>query len=187
MNISPSSKEKLQDGGQSACVCMQMSAFAPEMSRLKVTEKVLVRDGKRLIRQDLKATQVGAEPPKEAEAKEVKRSGLATSALLVFIAWKLNMEVCKCLFCIMFTNNRDLAPRCIALLLHLMNTATLHLVAAAVVALHCCFCIYGCSTKMHQARLAAVVLEVCLRVSRWSASSLFGSKSAAGLSMKSPA
>lgn len=156
------------------------------MSRLKVTEKVLVRDGKRLIRQDLKATQADAELPKEAEAEEVKRSGLATSALQVYTAWKLNVEVCKCWLCIMFTNNRDLESRYIALLLHLVKTATLHLVAAAVVALHCCFCIRDCSTKLHQARLAALVLEVCLRVSRWSASSLFGSKSAAGLSVKSP-
>lgn len=42
------------------CPCLQMSVFAPEMDRLKVTEKVLVRDGKRLIRQDLKAIQLAA-------------------------------------------------------------------------------------------------------------------------------
>ena len=60
---------------------MQMSAFAPEMNRMKVTEKVLVRDGKRLIRQDLKATQAAAEPPQESEALEVAHTGFATSLL----------------------------------------------------------------------------------------------------------
>ena len=37
-----------------------MSAFASEMDRLGMTEKILVRDGKRLIRQDLKASQPAA-------------------------------------------------------------------------------------------------------------------------------
>lgn len=48
-----------------------MSAFAPEMERLKVTEKMLVRDGKRLIRQDLKAIQAAAEPSAEPETMPV--------------------------------------------------------------------------------------------------------------------
>lgn len=53
-----------------------MSAFAEEMERLKVTEKVLVRDGKRLIRQDLKASQV-AEPELLQEAASVEVSCLS--------------------------------------------------------------------------------------------------------------
>lgn len=48
------------------------------MDRLKVTEKALVRDGKRLIRLDLKASQAAAELPREPEAMEVKRTRLAT-------------------------------------------------------------------------------------------------------------
>ena len=49
-----------------------MSVFAPEMDRLKVTEKLLVRDGKRLIRQDLKTSQFAAsELLQEPQAVEV--------------------------------------------------------------------------------------------------------------------
>lgn len=51
---------------------VQMSAFAGEMERLKATEKVIVRDGKRLIRQDLKASQfVAPEPLLETVSTEV--------------------------------------------------------------------------------------------------------------------
>ena len=70
-----------------------MLAFAPEMNRLKVTEKALVRDGKRLIRQDLKATQAAAEPPKEPEAVEVQCTGSYKSVLHGSL-----MKVRKCLF-----------------------------------------------------------------------------------------
>ena len=58
------------------CACLQMSVFASEMDRLKVTEKVLVRDGKRLIRQDLKAIQLAAsdllEEPESTEVAHVR-------------------------------------------------------------------------------------------------------------------
>lgn len=51
---------------------VQMSAFAEEMERVKVTEKGIVRDGKRLIRQDLKASQFAApEPLLETASMEV--------------------------------------------------------------------------------------------------------------------
>ena len=63
--------------------------------------------------------------------------------------------------CIMFTNNRELAPRCIALLLHLVKRAMLQLVAAAVFASRDSLCIHGCTSKMHQAWSDAVLLGVC--------------------------
>lgn len=86
-----------------------MSAFAPEMDRLKVTEKVLVRDGKRLIRQDLKASQAAAEPPKEPEVIESIRPGLATSSCLIYFAWEFNRDV-QMLVCIMLSKTEAWYP-----------------------------------------------------------------------------
>lgn len=63
-----------------------MSAFAPEMERLKVTEKVLVRDGKRLIRQDLKAIQAAAEPSEEPETMPV------TCSLVAFLCYAVLLQ-----------------------------------------------------------------------------------------------
>lgn len=62
-----------------------MSAFAPEMERLKVTEKMLVRDGKRLIRQDLKAIQAAAEPSEEPETMPVTCSLVAFPCYTVLL------------------------------------------------------------------------------------------------------